>query len=274
MNQLVYEKISRKPQQFVRILYFNHEQNPEKVPKHWHRSIELIYPRQGYMHLWENGESHKIAAGDFHVINSQAIHACHRGSIDYDGYAIQIDICFIKIIYPQIESVAFIKEDNPELKQDILKILDKMVSVKPSETSEIEINGYATLLISRLLSGAVTRTSGSELQNNQHSHLIMEIMAFIDENYYEKLSSREIADKYNLSYGYLARIFKDTTGMTLSQYIKHQRLENAINDLRFSSLNITQIALKNGFSDYKSFDKMFKERYKMKPSAYKEKISN
>ncbi len=274
MNQLVYEKISRMPQQFVRILYFNHEQNPKQVPKHWHRSIELIYPRQGYMHLWDNGESYKVEAGDFHVINSQAIHACNRGSLDYDGFAIQIDITFIKILYPQIELIAFSNEHTPELKHDILTILDKMVSVKPSETSEIEINGYATVLISKLLSGTTTKNSGIELQNNQYSQLIMEIMAFIDANYYEKLSSREIADKYNLSYGYLARIFKDTTGMTLSQYIKNQRLENAINDLRFSSLNITQIALKNGFSDYKSFDKMFKERYKMKPSAYKEKIGS
>lgn len=272
MNQLIYERISRKPQQFVKVLYFDDTNDPQHVPKHWHRSIEIIFPIHGYVRIWVDGEYQSVKAGEFFLINSQSIHACYQGSRDYRGYAIQIDLNFIKIVYPRIETTMFINEYLEPLKENAIAILNKMIAVKDTAIAEIEINGYATVLISKLLSGKVEEVDAFDLKNNQHAQLVSEIMNYIDKNYTEKLSSNEIAKKYNLSYGYLARIFKDTTGMTLTKYISYQRLENAIDDLRFSTLTITQIALKNGFCDYKSFDKSFKQKFKMKPSEYKEKL--
>lgn len=274
MSEIVYEKISRKPQQFVKIIHIDADNINIVIPKHWHRSLEIIYPKQGYSELWLNGELKTIQTGDFYIINSQSIHTFYPNNSHYEGYAIQIDLNFIKFIFPQIESLVFLNDYNPTQKEMILEVLEKLVTIHHNETKEIEINGYALVLMSKLISSSVKKNEKLDLQNGKNLDLVLKIMAYIDDHFSDKLSPQSLAQKCNMSYGYFSRVFKKSTGITVSQYIQNQRLEKAMNDLKFSTLNITQIALNNGFSDYKSFDRMFIERYQLKPTAFRKKITS
>lgn len=273
MNQIVYEKILREPNQFVKIIYLDPKNNNNEVPKHWHRSIEVIYPKVGHFQLWLNGDVHLLKAGDIFVINSLDIHACSHGSNNYEGYAIQIDLNFIKLVYPQIESISINNDQIAKIKDEIVNILERMVTIQPSKTKYIEVNGYALVLLSLILKDSTPKNVQLKLHKSKYINKVLEVINYIDTNYMTKLSPQEIADKHNFSYGYLSRFFKETTGLTMSQYITHQRLEKTLDDIKFSSLSLTQIALNNGFSDYKSFDKMFSEQYKMKPSVYRKKMT-
>ncbi len=275
MDNIIYEKISRNPHQYVKIIYFDIKtgERPDKIPKHWHRSLEVIYPLKGGSQLWENGNLVEIGPNDIHVINSRSIHTfINKGPREYQGYAIQIDYKFAQLLYPQIDNVTFTNDLSQEVKQKIISLLDSLVKVTRQEFSNIIANGYATILIGEMLSHMATIDKDKSPRSSKNSQVIADIINYIDINFADKISPRFIADEFNLSYGYLARLFKEGTGLTLKQYIDSQRLESAVIDLQSSDLNITQIALKNGFSDYKSFDRIFKERYSIKPSAYKEKF--
>ena len=86
MSQIVYEKIKRKPQQFVKIINIDTENLDIHIPKHWHRSIEIIYPKSGYSDLWLNGKHHTIKTGEFYVINSQELHTFFENESKYKGF--------------------------------------------------------------------------------------------------------------------------------------------------------------------------------------------
>lgn len=275
MDNIIYEKITRNPHQYVKTLYFDikEDQIPDKIPKHWHRSLELIYPTKGETLLWENGNLTTVAQGEFYLINSRAIHTfINKHPRQYQGYAIQIDYKFVELLYPQIDDVTFTNKLDDDKKELLTGLLDSLVDTKNDEFSNIVVNGYAAVLVGELLGAMAVVDTRKNLRSSKNSQMIADIINYIDINFADKISPQFIADEFNLSYGYLARLFKEGTGMTMKQYIDAQRLENAVMDLHSSNLNITQIALKNGFSDYKSFDRIFKERYQLKPSAYKEKL--
>lgn len=274
MGRVVYEKILREPLQFVKIIHIDKSNRVLDIPKHWHRAIEVIYPKVGYSNVWLNGKIHCVNSDEFLIINSQDIHTFISNESQYDGYAIQIDINFIKILYPQIENVTFINDYAEAIQIKIKSILDNMISVSSSHLSDMEMNGYALVLMSLLLQSSSDESKKIETQIIKNSNIIKEIMSYIDGNYTCKLSPQNIAEKYNFSYGYLSRLFKESTGITLSQYINYKRLEKAFNDLKFSSLNLTEIAMNNGFSDYKSFDRLFSERFKMKPSIFRRNLES
>lgn len=276
MDNIIYEKITRNPHQYVKIICFDIKdgQLPDKIPKHWHRSLEIIYPLKGQSLLWENGNMIKVGENNFYVINSRSIHTfINKSPLEYQGYAIQIDYKYVEMLYPQIDTVTFTNDLNPENKPKIIKLLDDLINTQNKEFSSITTNGYAAVLIGELLDNMAVIENTKNPRSRKNAQVIVDIINYIDVNFAEKISPQFIANEFNLSYGYLARLFKEGTGMTLKQYIDSQRLENAVIDLHSSNLNITQIALKNGFSDYKSFDRIFKERYQIKPSAYKEKLA-
>ena len=276
MDNIIYEKIARNPRQYVKIIYFDitKDQIPDKIPKHWHRALEIIYPIKGKSQLWENGNLIEINHGDFYLINSRSIHTfVNKIPTEYQGYAIQIDYKYLELLYPQIDSVTFTNQMTPGKKEKIKSLLDSLVTTQNKDFSNIVINGYAAVLVGEILNELAVFDNSGNHRSSKNSQVIADIINYIDINFADKISPQFIANEFNLSYGYLARLFKEGTGMTLKQYIDAQRLENAVFDLQSSNLNITQIALKNGFSDYKSFDRIFKERYQIKPSAYKEKLA-
>ena len=84
----------------------------------------------------------------------------------------------------------------------------------------------------------------------------MKILFYLDEHYSQALDVSSIANQFNFSYGYLARLFKKTLKiLTVKQYLTAQRLEHCTNDLIHTNLTITEIAMKNGFSSTKSFNR-------------------
>lgn len=49
--------------------------------------------------------------------------------------------------------------------------------------------------------------------------MIVEILRFIDENDDEYLTVSKISQKFNISEGYVRKLFKENLNMTLKQYI-------------------------------------------------------
>ena len=139
------------------------------------------------------------------------------------------------------------------------------------ETYSIARNGlgYLYLIISILLKyQKKIRKVGYFLQSDQKLQEFMKILFYLDEHYSQALDVSSIANQFNFSYGYLARLFKKHLNITVKQYLTAQRLEHCTNDLIHTNLTITEIAMKNGFSSTKSFNREFKLKYHETPQVY------
>ena len=66
--------------------------------------------------------------------------------------------------------------------------------------------------------------------------------------------------------------FKFLYNRTVTEYIRHIRLESARDMLKSTDLNISQIVYSIGFSSRSYFSKIFKEKYGITPNGFKKKL--
>ena len=99
---------------------------------------------------------------------------------------------------------------------------------------------------------------------------IKEAVAYCNLNLDKPIKVQEIADHLNLNRSYLARLFKQKTGVSLKQYLSHLRIENAKELLTKTELPVNVIACSIGFSDPLYFSKFFKKRTGHSPEKYRQ----
>ena len=107
---------------------------------------------------------------------------------------------------------------------------------------------------------------------NTDNKIIKQIADFINKNFYKKIYIKDIAKTLNFSCEYIERMFKDKTGLTIGQYLLNVRLNQAMILLNGSDRHIFEIAALTGFNSQSYFIKAFKDKYKITPKAYREKI--
>lgn len=95
---------------------------------------------------------------------------------------------------------------------------------------------------------------------------LMEITEQNIEN--RSLTVEQIADHLNVSRALLFTKIKTLTGNTPKGFIKEYRLKRARQLLEDTDLNISQVAHKSGFHDYRYFTKVFKAKYGVSPKEH------
>lgn len=107
-------------------------------------------------------------------------------------------------------------------------------------------------------------------KREKSTHIVVEkIMQQVQAGYYEELSLKLLAYKYNMTPEYLSKIFKDFTGINFSDYLKTARLEKAKGLLLKSNVRIKEIASEVGYNDSSNFIKVFKKEFGVSPNEYR-----
>ncbi len=91
---------------------------------------------------------------------------------------------------------------------------------------------------------------------------------YIHEHITEPLSITDLATRVGYADYYLSRKFKEETGMSVNDYIKKERIEEAKHLMESSRLSIPDIAEKLQFGNRSFFSKVFKELTGTSPAAY------
>ena len=86
---------------------------------------------------------------------------------------------------------------------------------------------------------------------------------------YTFTSLEEMAKDLGVSKYVLSRLFSKTFHRNFNQYLNDARLNYACHRLENTSDSITNICLDSGFESQRTFNRVFKERYKISPSDYR-----
>lgn len=103
--------------------------------------------------------------------------------------------------------------------------------------------------------------------------IIYDIIHYIDAHCMEIVHLREVAEALGYSYPYLARVFIKMVGISIGDYYKHKRFEEAVSMLK-ENVPISIVSEKLGYSTVGAFSKAFSAHFKMPPSTYKREILN
>jgi AraC-like DNA-binding protein len=101
------------------------------------------------------------------------------------------------------------------------------------------------------------------------SPAIQACCGYIEAHLPEKLTLKVIASKVNYSEYYMAQKFKKEIGMSVTGYIKSQRVERAKTLLRSTNRSIAEIAEELGYCNASYFNEAFKSVESMTPSEFR-----
>lgn len=95
------------------------------------------------------------------------------------------------------------------------------------------------------------------------------ILLYIEDNLDRQLSLEKIAEDLNYSKFYIARTFKNNTGMTLYKYIQGRRLDEAARKLAETDQPIVEVAFEAGYGSQQAFTQAFRCVYAHTPQEYR-----
>lgn len=110
--------------------------------------------------------------------------------------------------------------------------------------------------------------------NSKGKHRVSAIetaLVYIQEHFKENIKLSDILKITNYSKSHFIRLFKESTGSNVTEYINKYRIEKACLQLIYTDKNITEIASENGFNNIQYFSRTFKEYMKCTPKQYQKK---
>lgn len=97
---------------------------------------------------------------------------------------------------------------------------------------------------------------------------------YLSVHFLEDLSLDEISKHLSYSKNYLCRIFKQSSGFTISEYINYLRIVKAYDLVCYTNLRLTEISAQCGFSSIHYFSRMFHRIVGMTPTQARDQEQN
>lgn len=102
---------------------------------------------------------------------------------------------------------------------------------------------------------------------------IIKAQLFIEENYQEKITVDELADRFAIGRRSFERRFKKATNNTVVEYIQRVKIEAAKRSFESSRKNINEVMFDVGYTDTKAFRTIFKKITGLTPIEYRNKYN-
>ncbi|ULL17103.1 response regulator [Paenibacillus sp. H1-7] len=191
---------------------------------------------------------------------TELAHSCLANS-DYHPYVIELQHALI---------AAYLSHIN---QSELMQTLSERMNMEPllgkrCFQSWEEAETYFTKLADLLFS-----VKGHE-QRNRTGRILTSVNQYIEQHLADNLSLDVLADLVALHPAYLSRLYKQSMGMRLSDYIKTVRLNKAKELLVHTHLKIHEVAVQVGFETSYYFSKVFKKEMLLTPQEYRERHVN
>lgn len=101
---------------------------------------------------------------------------------------------------------------------------------------------------------------------------VMQCVNYIYSHIKERITIQDLADYTGLSSSYLSRVFKRNLGVSISDYVREQKIEKATHLLRYSDKSVIDIANYLSFSSQSHFIQIFESYTGLTPKKYRDKF--
>ncbi|WP_427981926.1 helix-turn-helix domain-containing protein [Agarivorans sp.] len=217
---------------------------------HSHAFHQLVLPLKGGLNI-EVGRFHGkirpgqcvvVKAGEFHYFTAQT-----------EARFVVADLQQLPSNLSEAESVVF--SVNPPLLHYLAFIEQQLNSQVNQQIEQLMMQTFCCLLAEQ----QVLRF---------FDHRIQKVLDYIESHLATSLSNQQLAAVAYLSLTQLKKLFKQQTGLSISQYVRQARMEKAQALLRHTDYPIQIVAQTVGYSDHAAFSRSFAKYCGMSPSQY------
>ena len=249
---------------------------------HWHSDIEILFVVDGSVTLDTADKSFKLSKNDIFLLNSNEVHSLTKTSEANTILTIQFDPKFCSSYFPQLQRIIFpkpfiTKTANEVCFYSLKNYLSQMVIeyYKKEPYFQLKLMSNLNLMICSLLENLEYKDITEKAVSTHAKNLdrLNHVILYVKENYMNKISLKNIAEKENLDMYYLSHFVKKYLGISFQEYLNKVRLEKALELLIQTNRTKLDICIECGFSDYRYLNKMFLKEFNCTPAEYKRQYS-
>lgn len=113
-------------------------------------------------------------------------------------------------------------------------------------------------------------TQSTEMKSDNEDEVVRKVIKIIESSYANELDLKLVSKKINLSPYYIGSIFKKQIGKQFSQYLNDYRLDKSREILQTRKIKVCELAEAVGIRNCSYFCTLFKNRFSISPSDYKD----
>lgn len=249
--------------------------NAENIIEKLTNTIRIFYMIRGTGNGVQKGIAFPIRQNDIFLVNSEEPCSVHlnRGSsmvmmeIDYYGLCSEMGI----------DKIGFSLNNELDTGYKYIKFISSFQTFLLHYSGNqgdktYEVLGEYYLLLNYLVENfGIEQEKEKSLEEKTDENRANRMLAYIHSHFRDKVSLEEISGKIYLSTSAASRLFLRVTGEHFNTYVKKFRLAHVTEDLRYTNLPITAIAVNNGFSTASVLNRTFRVTYGMSPLEYRKK---
>lgn len=133
---------------------------------------------------------------------------------------------------------------------------------------------YLILSLMRGRSTERKKRAESFRQTAQRATLTAELKQYLRDNLHTPIRLEQLPERFCYSRSSIKRIFREETGMSVTEYLKQLRLERAMELLTTTDLSVSAVAEAVGYSGVFYFSNVFKKATGYSPSSYRIQFEN
>lgn len=256
------------------------EQRELLHPRSIHRHediVEIVYILAGQGVYEIAGRPYPVSAGDLVIYNSNVMHYEFNNDPQLPilccaATGIQIPGMKPNCIVPEHISPVFPLENRAHIFRGIMQTLFEVASLNEPNTSKV-CQSLFSALFDLTLSVIDARASMTALEKNKpgwkSSRLGQDFRAYVDAHLDGNLTAKQVSQAFDVSESYFARIFKQSTGCSLTTYIRRWRIGRAQNLLLMTDMTVAEIAYAVGYENQSYFTKLFSDSIGISPTRYR-----
>lgn len=263
-------------------------------PSHRHHYFELLYILEGTGIHTINHNHYPYKAGNLFLLTPEDTHGFNITAntrvciIDFTKglfakrHRRETDRAEISEFFVSMEYVfhnhqnlkGYVEGSSEETELSRLLIM-QLVAEKESQRiySGIIVQNIVFLLLN-LIARIIQENKAAEMKNAGAKNIVHEITSYIQQNIYQKelIRIESLAKNFHKTPDHLNRYFKSHTGITLKTYTTRYKLNLVETRLRYSDLNISEIADELGYTDESHLNKAFKIAFGKTAKEYRKAI--
>ena len=236
------------------------------VSPHLHNALEIVCVTEGTLEMGVGQELYHMEKGDIGFVFSDIIHHYQVFSektsrADY----ILVPSSFAGVFKDKIQGYApkYPVIHAGQIEPDVYNAIQAIIQMEDNEPMIVQ--AYVQIVLARCI-GKMELVEKSCVGSDD---LIYRTVSYISGYLRRQFSLEDMARDLGVSKYVLSRVFSKTFHRNFNQYLNDARLSYACTRLVNTNDTILNICLDSGFDSQRTFNRVFKERYKTTPSEYR-----
>lgn len=254
------------------ILWASHSELPAGWPiiGHKHPYYHLFFLIMGKASFLLDDKVIEVSAGDCLIVPPNVYHEVPaEGHTLLDTYEVKFVLDDDKLQQMVAACAPLIRGASEYVRKSAQYIVYNWAKQDPLSFDHMDHILRALLLSVYLDQSMGSRLISTYIETDAYSELTKGIIAYVEQNYTERLSLERMAAALEYNKQYLCSVFKENTGLTIVEYANHIRIRQATFQLYYHDIPIGVLGCHVGFSSTVHFDRVFKKLVGLLPSQFK-----